>query len=341
MLELRDIYNKNFADLFVSIVSIIGFFGLISSAIIFYIVLSKDTAYMNKFKFYLLCYTVSNAAIELIILLYKPICIPRFMLIYPRGSLSPMNVTTSKILLFGIFVSGFSTLTFFLIMLIERYSAMTTIGLATVFKRFENVNIFKLFKSMNIYIFVCYLSLINISIICFLIIFLSDSFYDPEITQQIILSNVVNGSELLKFQPNLLQIDLQVYKILGPCAVAIIITYLALTFNIYYFCLYSHRKHSLHFPPKISETNKILFKSITFQFIALILFVLLPLTFMIILPILNNHLSSVYSCFIMIIWSFPVVDNFVIIFSIKPYRKFVLRKIGTFIIPYSVRIHVS
>ena len=87
---------------------------------------------MKRFKLYLLCYTASNIAVETLTLLYEPICIPYLMIFYSRGLLGPINITVSKILNCGILVSGLSLMTFFLIMTIERYSAMAMVGVMII-----------------------------------------------------------------------------------------------------------------------------------------------------------------------------------------------------------------
>ncbi|KAE9552279.1 hypothetical protein FO519_004525 [Halicephalobus sp. NKZ332] len=224
ILELNDIYNKKFADIYVSIMSIIGFSGVTLSVFLLFLISSQSPPSMKKFKIYLFCYTVVNITVELSALLYMPIGIPYFMIIYPRGFLSPMSIMTSKILFYGLLVSGYILMMLLLLRVLDRYSIMIDLELITTPY---------FLASPNFYIYCCYFSFISGPITLFFIIFMMDLFYEP--TAPIMIASVFNSS-------------------LGP---------------LYYVSI---------------------------------------------------------AC----IWSFPVIDSIVIIFSIKPYKKFIMTKMNPF-----------
>ena len=321
LLKLKDVYNKDIADIFVLVISIIGFVGVLLSVFTFFIILFKSTPSMKKFKFYLLWYTASTASAEIFILLYKPIYFSSFAIIYPRGLLSPMDATTSKLFLLGILVSGFGIMVFLLIMLIERYFAMSIAS---------SSNRFSWLKNPNFYIYCWYLLFIVACIIAVFFVFIFDSFYDPKITQNIILSNTVNGIELLTFQPSLVQFNNIVFRYLGPVIICAIVLYFTCLLAFYSLCFYSYRKYYSKFSSSTRETNKMLFRSLNFQMLMMIFCVMFPMISIVITSYLDSFSEYVYYMSIAVLWSAPIVDTIIIIFSIRPYRYFVLENIIPF-----------
>ena len=317
-IKLEDIYDENVADIFIIVMSVIGYIGIASSFTVFFIIFFKSPTSMKRFRFCLLCYVFFNFLAELVILLYKPIYIPKFIILYPRGLLSPMNDITSKLLLGLIFTSGFGILAVFIILLIERYAAMSF---------HESLAAKNFYKHPSFYTFVQWSILTFLIITVFLFFFLVKVFHPVKDTFEVIQKYVVDGQKLLDFQPNLLRVNQEIIKYLAPLFFIAFLIFITLLIVFFSLCSCSVKQFSSKFSQKVLNNNRMLFRSICFQFLAVISFIIIPITGIMTVILLN--ISSKYTFYfaMAVIWTFPIVDNVVIISTITPYRKFITGKL--------------
>ena len=319
-IKIEDIYDERIADIFVLTMSIIGCIGTVSSICVLLIIFFKSTASMKTFKLCLLCYAFCNLAIELTILLYKPIYIPQLIMLYPRGFLSPMNDVTSKILSLMVFICACGIMIIFLIMLIERYAAMSI---------HPPLARWNFYKHPTFYIVLLWIFLPVIALFFIFIVFALNAIYPAKETFELIQKYVIGSEQFLSFQPSLIRVNQDIVKLLSPIFFVIILAYTF--FLILYFVLcFKALKNSSAFSAKTWETNKMLFKSVCFQFLTMISMIVLPLFLLIVLVALNLTSKYIFYFIVMIPWVFPIVDHIVIIMTIAPYRIFVLGKFKCF-----------
>ena len=331
-IQLEELYDENFADIFVATISVIGFIGLISSTLVFLIIFFKSTSSMKKFRSYLLCYVSCNLVVEIFILLYKPIYIPKFIVLYPRGFLSPMNDIVSKILLGMICTSGFGIMSIFMIMLIERYAAMSI---------HRPLDIRNFYKHPSLYIFCIWVFFFTFTIITFLVLFVLNMLHPAEETFEILRKYIINGETFLNFQPKLIRVNTEMVKIIAPIVFLAIFMYLIVLTALFGLCFYSIRKYSSKLSLKSLENNKMLFKSIFFQFLTMIFMIVIPLIVFSCLVAFNLVVKNIYYFMMAMIWIFPTVDNIVIIVTITPYRRFITNKMMWFVAPVSSQIQTN
>ena len=330
--QLEDIYDENVADIFVIVMSVIGWIGIVSSITVFLIIFFKTPLFMKKFRFYLLCYVFCNLVAELVTLLYKPIYIPEFIVIYPRELLSPMNDTTSK-LLFGIlFTSGLGNLVIFLIILIERYAAMSINGPLSM-KTF--------YKHPTFYIFSEWVIVCIVTISSFLSIFLIGVFYPAEETYVITKNYIIGGDKLLNFQSNLIRLNQRIFKSIAPFFIFVFFLHAVTLIIFFILCFRSIKNYSFKFAVKTLENNKMLLKSICFLFLTMLCFVILPLTALIIIMFLNLSSKYIFYYVVVMISTFAILDNIVIIMTITPYRKFIVGKLNWLKSPSTVLVSIK
>uniref|UniRef100_A0AC34Q3U2 Uncharacterized protein n=1 Tax=Panagrolaimus sp. JU765 TaxID=591449 RepID=A0AC34Q3U2_9BILA len=222
-MNLEDVYDESIVKFFNQLMSIIGFCGVFLNFAVILIVHFKSPKSMKKFKKYLLLYLFCNFCIELLALLYKPIGISAYVIIYPQGFLSPMNAQLSKTLLtlIIIFLAGFAAC--FLMMLIDRYFALSNFLT-------ENP---KFYKDPNVYFLIFGIILFIVDFGIVYIINFTTFIQSPEKTSEIIMKYIIGGEKLLKFQPNLISANLECfstifYFILPFATIYLLLLYLSL-----------------------------------------------------------------------------------------------------------------
>ena len=144
-----------------------------------------------------------------------------------------------------------------------------------------------------------------------------------------IISSITNPDELLAVQPNLLQFNQDIFKLASPCVIPAILIYFSVLFYFYSLCVQCYKTNSSIFSSSSQETNKVLFKSITFQLITMFFFVICPLMCMVITAVVNISPGLFFYFSTTVIWSFPVIDDIVIILTIKSYRKFLFDQLNS------------
>ena len=315
---LKDVYDEDVANIFVTVISVIGCIGVASSSTVLLIIFFKSTRSMKKFKLCLLCYVFCNLVIELIILLYKPVFIPPSPIVYPRGFLSPMNDVASRIFIAIIILGMFGILLIFMIMLVQRYSAISI---------HESLSIKNFYQHPTFYTFLTWAIFVSSTILLLLSLFLFNIFHSGKETFTAVQKYIIDGDRLLKYQPNLLQLNQEVMKHVGPIFIVFYFIYTVSFIVLFILCFKSFK----HYSPKVSfktwKNNKMLFKSICFQLLTMLSMIVIPV--FILLTIVYFHISSkyIYYFIISIVWIFPTIDNIVIIVTITPYRKFFTNKI--------------
>ena len=329
---LEEIYDEDMADIFVTIMSIIGYIGAGSSIAIFLIIFFKSPAPMKKFRLYLLAYVYCNFIMEVDILLYKPIYIPKLILSYPRGLLSPMNDLVSRILIGILFIIGFIILAVFIMMLIERYSAMSIHGSLSI-RNFHKHPTFYTYS--NLVMFVIWTT----SLLSGLFFF--NLFSPADETFVIIQNYVIGGEKLLNFQPSLIRVNRKVFKYIGSIFGIVLFFYVIGLIALFYFCHKALKEDSSKYSKKTWENSKMLFKSMCFQLLTMICFIVITLITMLVVLFLNLPSIHAFYFAIALIWTFPIIDNAVIIVTITPYRRFIANKMMWFRAPVSSQIQAN
>ncbi|KAE9548293.1 hypothetical protein FO519_008491 [Halicephalobus sp. NKZ332] len=137
--------------------------------------------------------------------------------------------------------------------------------------------------------------------------------------------SIWNGEQLLNFQPSLLRINHDFFTSLVPFVVLSMIAYFTVFLTFFFLCVYSYRKYSKVCSTKTREAHRMLLMSICFQFLTMVILVLIPLGTAVLTYMVSKKQNYYVSYLVdAAVWSFPVVDNIVIVSSIRSYREFVV-----------------
>ena len=312
VLTFENVYDESFINIFSSIMTVIGFTAVLILFCMILIIYFKTPSSMKTVKIYLLLYTIFGFYFELIIILYKPIGISSISTIYPIGLLSPMDSKISQLLMTFMISSLLGMILWFILMLIDRFFAMSN---------YTSKNL-KFYRNPIFYNVILFLNYIIDILLCIYVVYFSPFFRSPEDTAEYIRMTVLDGERLLNIQPKLLSSD---WTTMTPLIVAFgaTISYLIPFFIFFALCVYK-LKTSLHkFNSYMKKVHVMLFKCIVFQCLSILATVGLP--------VIVEILAIIYKlpeAFVLIpyafIWSFPIIDCFVTIIIIRPYREFVL-----------------
>ena len=161
----------------------------------------------------------------------------------------------------------------------------------------------------------------------FISVFVGPMFCPVEETRQLVSNYITGGEELLEFQSSLARVNTEFFIDIAPAAIAIVLCYGIILAIFFALCFHSYKKHYPSFSPKTRENNRMLLINICFRFLAIVIFMLVPVTIILLMVMLNIPMQNSYYCLIVIVECFPIIDNIVIIISIKPYKKFVMSHI--------------
>ena len=151
---------------------------------------------------------------------------------------------------------------------------------------------------------------------------------------------IIDGQQLLDFQPSLLRLHQETFKSVVPIFLVFYFIYGIGLVTFLTLCFRSLKKYSSNFSAKVWKNHKMLFKSICFQFLTMLFMVVIPLLIFVTILSINSSSNYIYYVIITLIWTFPAIDNIVTVVTIAPYRRFIMRNFIRFRSSSTPQIHV-
>ena len=297
-----------------------SFIGILISFCVILIIYFQTPLCMKSFKPLLLLYTISQFFFELGQLLYEPIGVKSVAVTYPRGLLSPMKIEISKALILFLILDFLAMNVLLVMMLINRYFAMSNI----IPKRR------KIYEHPAFYYIILTVFLLSVLPVGVYFIYYSSFFRTAEETAKMIRENVIDGEELLSWQPSLLSANTEApIRPILFIYFSFIMGIIVLFFIIFFFLCWHKLRTSFHeFSLNAKALHIMLLKCVLFQCLTAMSTMTICVGTLTLLLVLRS--SSVIQPVIFILaWVFPIVDCSFTIIIIRPYREFFLQWLST------------
>ena len=318
--NLEDVFDLKAVEIMKRITDILSIATIMLSVFVIYVVITVTPKYMHGLKPYLLFYVLSGLSEKLLAALFKPFVIFPYGIFYPVGWLAPMSHTMVQVLSPSTYVVTFLLLTSLLMLLIDRYFAMTV----------TNVVAAPFYKKKLFYLILC----LTISTIACLINYYANFFMDQynysETTAQLMLKKISGSQRLLDYQPDLLSINLSstLASTLTGYSVIICGAFFLVLFTVFIFLNITAAKKAIHFVSVKSRKNHNMLIRMTYaQIIGLLAFIFLPQFSFYYLSGYFSNASHLFAIGLTIQDFFLLYDISVTVICIKPYRTFVINLI--------------
>ncbi|KAE9556633.1 hypothetical protein FO519_000039 [Halicephalobus sp. NKZ332] len=313
---LEDVFDLNAVEVMKRVTDILSIATIILSVFVIYLILTATPKYMYGLRPYLLFYIFSGLSEKILAALFKPFVIFPYGIYYPVGWLAPMSHTTVQIFSPTTYVVTFLLLTSLLMLLIDRYFAMTV----------TNPNTAPFYKKKFFYLFLCLtVSAISCSIDFYANLFM-DQYNYGDVTARYLLRKVSGSQKLLDYQPDLLSFNLSVtfpqalmgYSVIGCGAFFLFLFSAFIILNIFV------AKKAMHFVSVRSRKNHNMLIKMTYaQILGLLGFIFIPQISFFYLPAYIANSSYIFAVGLTIQDCFLLYDIGVTVICIKPYRNFV------------------
>lgn len=314
---LEDVFDFNAVEMTRKITDVLSIATIILSIFVTYLILAITPRYMREIKPYLLFYVLTGLTEKIIAALFKPFVIFPYSIYYPVGWLAPMSHTTVQILSATTYFMIFLLLTSLLMLLIDRYFAMTV----------TNSIITPFYKKKVFYLFVC----LAVTAIVFAVNIYANLFMDQynygEVTTRFMLRKISGSQQLLDFQPDLLSFNLSVtapqllieYTIIGFGSFFLVLFIVFIVLNVV------AAKKVMHLVSVKSRKNHSMLIRMTYaQIVGVVGFIFLPHIAFLALSMNIKNTSYLFAVALTVQDFFLLYDLAVTVFYIKPYRVYIV-----------------
>ena len=315
--NLEDVFDLKAVEIMKRITDILSIATIMLSVFVIYVVITVTPKYMHGLKPYLLFYVLSGLSEKLLAALFKPFVIFPYGIFYPVGWLAPMSHTMVQVLSPSTYVVTFLLLTSLLMLLIDRYFAMTVTHPESA----------PFYKKKLFYLFLC----LTVSTVACAIDFYAnlcmDQYNYGEVTAQFMLRKISGSQKLLDYQPDLLSFNLSNtapqtltgYAVMGGGGFFLVL------FTVFIFLNIIAAKKAINFVSVRSRRNHNMLIRMTYaQIVGLLAFIFLPqIAFFTVSGYFANA-SYLFAVGLTIQEFFLLYDIGVTVFFIRPYRIFMV-----------------
>ena len=317
---LEDVFDLDVIEVMKIITDVVSIATIVLSLFVIYVIITVTPKYMRELKRYLLFYVLAGLSEKIIAALSKSFVILPHAIYYPVGWLSPMSHTTVQILAVLSYMVTFLLLTSLLMLLVDRYLAMTV----------TNSDSAPFYKKKWFYLVICLTASGITSSIHFYAYFFMDQFHSGEVTARYMLKKISGSQKLLDYQPDLLSFNMNVTLPQGLATNSVIaceifffiLFFIFITLNIIV------AKKAMHLVSVKSRRNHNMVVKMTYaQVFGILAFIFLPQFSFYYLYGLFTNTSHLYAIGLTVKDFFLLYDIGVTVICIKPYRDFMINLI--------------